>query len=493
MPMGGVNPSIRVYDYDMNGKKIINYKQHYLPLDELYLSGGNNAAERGDIGAGISMSDDENDMNNEDGSASGQLGSDYNKDEFLSIEDSRRNRNSKFMRNPPSQRKKREDTENIKPRSSGKIRGMGAPKYLRISGHENCLNKADKIKCLPSKIPKDCDAKIYKKLKKLQNPPPKCKIISQNKAEREKIPSASLETTVPSIPGAETDEYFPRQKFQEVTDASNMDLKPTTEDSGIKQENRDLSSIDKKDHFLVGQWKFGYDAAVDFNITEMTPTEMYNLYIDMKHDPAGSKFNLFRRDLVTFKTGFDCNETCHAWIMCSITNMIKDDVIDCLKETPPGYELPPPRSEYNSMNNQSITGKPETTRIPVSSTTSTIKNVDSSSVTQQTDVPTTENTESSIFENVDEHINVNSKVPSTGTDGGEEIDTIGYKNNPQNQESGGSGATVAVVLVVLVILIVGAVLLYRRRYHWRNRQSDEFLLTDSVFKYDGYSQVEQPA
>ena len=39
MPFGGVNPSIRVYDYDIERKRIMNYKQYYLPLEEIYSTG----------------------------------------------------------------------------------------------------------------------------------------------------------------------------------------------------------------------------------------------------------------------------------------------------------------------------------------------------------------------------------------------------------------------------------------------------------------------
>ena len=61
-----------------------------------------------------------------------------------------------------------------------------------------------------------------------------------------------------------------------------------------------------------------------------------------------------------------------------------------------------------------------------------------------------------------------------------------------DEEGVSSGVTAVVVLTLLVLIITGATILYKRRDRWRNRQSDEFLLTDSVFKYDGYSQVDQP-
>ena len=41
MPFNGVNPSIRVYDYDVTNRKIVNFYQHYLPLDDMYLEDEN--------------------------------------------------------------------------------------------------------------------------------------------------------------------------------------------------------------------------------------------------------------------------------------------------------------------------------------------------------------------------------------------------------------------------------------------------------------------
>ena len=83
MPFNGVNPSIRVYDYDVTNRKIVNFYQHYLPLDDLYL---------------------------EDEPRFFPTEKDASVDEFL-LKDDRRNRNSKFMKHPPDISRKKRDAE----------------------------------------------------------------------------------------------------------------------------------------------------------------------------------------------------------------------------------------------------------------------------------------------------------------------------------------------------------------------------------------------
>ena len=139
MPFGGVNPSIRAYDYDVNGKRIMNYQQHYLPLDELY------------------SSDSKSQMDS-------QLNTKSSLDEFL-VSGDRRSRNSKFMKNPSSpNRKKRDSTPNEKQKKKN-LKGRGTPHFLSNPDNFKCLDNSTNTLCLPESPPKDCKQRIWKKLK----------------------------------------------------------------------------------------------------------------------------------------------------------------------------------------------------------------------------------------------------------------------------------------------------------------------------------------
>jgi len=198
---------------------------------------------------------------------------------------------------------------------------------------------------------------------------------------------------------------------------------------------------------------------------------------------------------VVLKSDFQCNETCHAYIMCSISKFIFEDVQECLTEK--GFEPPP---LWGTVASEHITeiSKDTTTQYStppsVMITTKTHKNT--VSTTEDTEKETTKassrfpQSETIIVPNIpDQRPNDQFSEDMRGN-AGDYKEGENVSGTPQ--EEGGSGVTIVVVLMFCVIILVGAIVLYRRKYYWRNRQSDEFLLTDSVFKYDGYSQVDQP-
>ena len=147
MPFGGVNPSIRVYDYDIERRRIMNYKQYYLPLEEIY-----------SIGTGDLVD---------------EAVEDTTKTELLLSD--RSSRNSKFMESPMPSRQKRDSATKEKSKKLGK-KGSGTPKWLLNDKYEECLDTTGKIKCLPSTRPKICDQTIWKKMQDwdISSKPPMC-------------------------------------------------------------------------------------------------------------------------------------------------------------------------------------------------------------------------------------------------------------------------------------------------------------------------------
>ena len=466
MPFNGVNPSIRVYDYDVTGRKIINYKQHYLPLDELYSA--NDSSERSDL-----------------------LNDESNKDEFL-VGGDRRSRNSKFMKNPSPNRKKRDDSIiKQKPKKIGK-KGMGTPRYVNSPKYRKCLDNSTESICLPSIAPKDCDPLIRKKLKTSKIPPPSCDFTNsvQNKTSN---PIGKEENNTIN---SQTDDSFPletprealmnktnKDSYQEDNDNRNDDAPPG------KQLD---ASYDSKD-YLVTKWKFGFNAAKDLNVTEMTPEKMFHVWSDMKVGNE-KKFDLFTKELVVLRKGFECNDSCHAYIICSIRHVILDDIRECAQN----FNVTLPPKWINNLTEHS-TESSDTENMQDNDTLTALNDISTpsdinTSIGQQSMATSIKSILSSM--SIDKTIPM-STTPNTpsffpGFNNPKNQDAVD-KTSKEEESSGSSSVTVLVVLVLFVVMIAGAIILYRRwRYRWRNRQSDEFLLTDSVFKYDGYSQVDQP-
>merc|ERR1712136_214391 len=207
MPFNGVNQSIRVYDYDVTNRTIVNFYQHYLPLDDLYLK--DEPTEK-----------------------------DATDDEFL-LKDDRRNRNSKFMKHPPDiNRKKRDIEKDKKPIKVGK-KGKGTPKYLRNPKFLQCLDSTTNTLCVPSIKPKDCNQSMLKKMRSLEIPPPDCNTTQNSGPEIIESTSQTMDP-IPSL-DLQTDESFPLNPDQKVEKES--EIAPRNDIPDISDEDNDEDQL----------------------------------------------------------------------------------------------------------------------------------------------------------------------------------------------------------------------------------------------------------
>ena len=469
MPFDGVNPSIRVYDYDVKRRKIVNYKQHYLPLSEVY-----DDKIKGDLDAQnmkvVSKASKSKSPN--DGGRPAQSAVEGHEGELLKTKIDRRNRNSKLMKFQPLSRNKREElnplTATPKILQTSKVT---APKYLKVKGHEKCLeenrkgNSSFTTVCLPSIRPPKCDKKSWKQLNNQRAALENC----TTSVVKEKEQNVSK--------GSETGENFQHQ--HQVDEDSNsgtttvlpMEGNPIeiennfeSDDSANRDEEDDVPANEDDDTFLVNKWKFGYDAGHDLNVSEMTPEQMHSVYTDMRHDLDGTKFESFTRDLVVLRDNWVCNQTCKVGIICSMVHMFRKDVADCFQEF--GEHIPP------SYLAEEVSSTVSTTVVTPTQHSYKNDDVQSQEAVNLEGPPNMSSGETLLKKPVE--------IPADHTDG-------------DASKAGNKSIIAVIVLLVLVAIIIGSIILYRRRHRWRRHpQSDEFLLTDSVFKYDGYSQVDQP-
>ena len=458
MPFNGVNPSIRVYDYDVTNRKIVNFHQHYLPLDDLNLK-------------------DEN-------KDTSLIEEDATDDESL-LKDDRRNRNSKFMKHPPDISRKKRDVEKDKKILKVGKNGKGTPKYLRNPEFLQCLDSTTNILCVPSTKPKDCKQSMLKKMKSLKPPPPDCN--STKNSGPENIESTS-ETIDPNTSlDLQTDESFPLNPDQNVKNATEIASRNDDDEADIPDEiffpgktNEDQLNASRKSDGLVEKWKLAFDASKDLNVTEFTPEKMLNVWSNMKIY-GGRTFGAFERQLVVLRSGFNCSKDQHAYIICSIRYVFEDELKDCLSEM--DSKMPPP---WNQASTTPSTQKTD----PINFTTApTGDSLDSATTLQDSDDTIDDITNSDTFST---KTPTETTIKSDLTENKNKGATSSKEQVVTDEEGASSGVTAVVVLTLLVLIITGATILYKRRDRWRNRQSDEFLLTDSVFKYDGYSQVDQP-
>lgn len=207
------------------------------------------------------------------------------------------------------------------------------------------------------------------------------------------------------------------------------------------------SDVDK----LVKDWIFAYNAAVDFEIKAMDVKGLQKVYSKMKVDPQGVIFKHFMRHAFVLHNksdGLDCNSTCHADIICTITEFTEENFKDCLVEKAVLHGLDPVTSTSTT---------PTTTTLATSTTTRKVLKTTFHYWT------TAKPIESQTREPVKE--------------------TTGHSNVVR-------GVVIGLALVALICMAVTGLYMYRKMQR-RRYCSQEFLL-DS-FRYDGYSQIDQPA
>ncbi len=216
---------------------------------------------------------------------------------------------------------------------------------------------------------------------------------------------------------------------------------------------------------LAKYWQYAYTASLDFGIAKMDIKNMYNNVLGkMKGDPNGPIFKYYLRHAFVLRDatdGLDCNKTCIADIICTITNFVKDDFVDCIEE----QELHKTSSLPGSPTLPAVT---MTTSSP-SPTTTTTHYWNRGSGTSTPRIQT-----------------VWTKKPR---DPAAEIGIQSIEPDSESNHNVVRGIAIGLALVALIALAVFGLIMYKKMKQ-RRYSSQEFLL-DS-FRYDGYSQIDQP-
>ncbi len=186
-------------------------------------------------------------------------------------------------------------------------------------------------------------------------------------------------------------------------------------------------------------WKFGYSAKSAFgDVKDLSIKQMHLVYLDMRHDPDGAVFKQYAIHFTMFHVNDYqpvCDATCHRDMMCAIGNLRSSDMAVCLQMDD---------EEIKVVNNGSAADTP----------------ANDDDTKRSTPAPA--------------HPAKLPRAPDADDDDG----TL-------------SGVAIGFAIVLVLGLAVAGLFLFRKVQSNRYR-SQEFLLTDSIFRYDGYSHVDEP-
>jgi len=239
---------------------------------------------------------------------------------------------------------------------------------------------------------------------------------------------------------------------------------------------------------LAIQWTTLYKASQLFQVPDLSPESMFLAYKRLVTETeAGVMFSEYYK----YNTGGHevalCDHTCWWGHMCTITNLNLDELTSCLNNTGDSNYL------YAEMSTSS-TESPieEMTESPNITATSTVAPLTTS--TSEAILSRGQFTTSTVedFHNANDHSH-DSIYDHDETE--DEVMEQSYNDKEsvtkEKIETESSGNAVGIFFGIVAIVIVMMVAAYGYKKYRDNRyRNQEFLLTDSVFRYDGYSQLD---
>jgi len=238
---------------------------------------------------------------------------------------------------------------------------------------------------------------------------------------------------------------------------------------------------------LSQKWTFLYKASEAFNVTDLTPDSMLIAFKTMvKNDIKSDMFTMYYQHNTGSHIAGDCNNTCWREHLCAISNIDVDELTTCLSSTgKEGFYYEGSPIAHNKSLNEAINSIEPLDMSQHESGTDTLHSNVSYTINQ-----IDHSKEDLVIGSTDK---LNSKVSDVNhakmfpTPEQEVVS----KKKLEDDVSSISSRAVAIFFGLLgVAILVLIALLGYKKYRDNRYRNQEFLLTDAVFRYDGYSQLD---
>jgi len=223
--------------------------------------------------------------------------------------------------------------------------------------------------------------------------------------------------------------------------------------------------------YLSTQWTLLYQASKSYSVKDLSATSMFSALGMMV--AGGNKSKIFM-DYYKYNTGGHivekCNETCWREQLCTISNLVMKELATCLNGTgKDGFY------EVHKTSTSTLTTQPA----PTTSKKKLFGEGD--------DDPDHE--DHGEIDHSDDH-NDDSKADHDHIDHAETEKDVS-REKLEDTTSDISSKAVAIFFGVFAVAIVAlAAAMGYKKYRDNRYRNQEFLLTDAVFRYDGYSQLD---
>lgn len=258
---------------------------------------------------------------------------------------------------------------------------------------------------------------------------------------------------------------------------------PQPIDSPSESISDDVTSLDEKAADLSNKWKLFYNATTSFKVKSLSKKEMTLAYRAMMPEDSIVFKRYYKHNTNNHMVDSGkCDAKCQRGHLCTITNFLPNDISKCLASNDSFHLINIKSKPVNpTPSHKPLIPESPTSRAPLKPALVDVYDSSSSSHKET---------------NGDQHDTEDHEHSSIGLKNDDFTSTTGQASVDRKpiEDTGsydgtvkGVGIFLAVAAFAIIILIVFVAIRKFRANRYRNQ---EFLLTDSVFRYDGYNQLD---
>jgi len=267
--------------------------------------------------------------------------------------------------------------------------------------------------------------------------------------------------------------------------------------------NTPVPNVEDYPTYLSKQWTLLYSARKSFSVKDLSPASMFSALAMMVNGRENSSmFQSYYEHNTGGHIVGKCNETCWREQLCTVSNLDIQELKTCLNSSgiQGFYEVAPTPTLVDNSSDK----KPTTTTLLGEGDNDPDKVAQHGEIDNELDQTKKEEMDDS--KDVEGQKN-HEESPKDVNDGNEDNhyseDHADHfpvsdgedvsKEKVEDDSSNITSRAVAIFFGVFAVAIVALVALMGYKKYRDNRyRNQEFLLTDAVFRYDGYSQLEDP-
>jgi len=461
----GVNPTVRLFDFDDSNTTVIDYKEYSL---DIIKAAKNESVETSDEDIDVKMESVESSQSPKN-----------------------RRKNAKFLEQSEivnTGGKSRRDTMKENPEDAEVPSQEGAPAF----------NPVPAVPLTDVDVAVNGSSSNNSTISNSDLESPDNNTDVESSLESVSISADPVENSVETVAvsGEEAGDSADKVEITSGVVKNNSDVNNTS----ISNTNTTEPNNEDYSTYLSKQWTLLYSARKSFSVQDLSPASMFSaLKMMVDGGPQSSMFLSYYEHNTGGHIVGNCSETCWREQLCTVSNLDIQELKTCLNssEKEGFYEVAPTPTPTVELVDNSSDKKPAPIKLLGEGDDDPDKVTQHGEIVNELvhagkDVEEQKNHEES-GEDIDDG-NEDTHNSEDHADHFPVSDSEGVsKEKVEDDSSNITSRAVAIFFGVFAVAIVALVALMGYKKYRDNRyRNQEFLLTDAVFRYDGYSQLEDP-